>query len=112
MLGVLVFGDNHLIVRGPLPGRAIAIALVRHWSVIQIGAVTPPPLARWSIVNRAFREDLEWAVVAPGDGEMSEAATALLRELSARGVAIHDARCEAWETSEPEPNGCDSTRIE
>ena len=35
MLGILVHGDNHFIARGPLPDRETAIALVRHWSLIQ-----------------------------------------------------------------------------
>jgi hypothetical protein len=37
MVGILVMGDNHLIVRGPLPDRETALALARHWSLIQIG---------------------------------------------------------------------------
>ena len=58
MVGILVHGDNHFIVRGPLPDREIALALVRHWSLIQIGATTPPSLDRWHIVSREFRENL------------------------------------------------------
>ncbi|HEY6391704.1 MAG TPA: hypothetical protein VIX89_10530 [Bryobacteraceae bacterium] len=96
MLGILVHGDNHFIVRGPLPSRATAQALVRQWSVIQIGATTPPRLNQWTISTREFREDLEWAVVVPGDGETSQAVADLLRELSARGIAIHDTRLEVW----------------
>jgi hypothetical protein len=88
-VGILVHGDNHFIVRGPLPDRDIALALVRHWSLIQIGSTTPPPLDQWRIVSKAFREDLEWVVVVPGDGEISQAVTKLLDELSARGVTIH-----------------------
>jgi hypothetical protein len=79
-----------------LPDRNTALALTRHWSVIQIGAKSTPPLDRWRIVNKEFRENLEWAVVVPGDGEMSAAVNTLLEELSARGVAIHDARLESW----------------
>jgi hypothetical protein len=67
MVGILVHGDNHFIVRGPLPDRQMALELVRHWSLIQIGASTPPTLDRWQIVTREFREDLEWAMVMPGD---------------------------------------------
>jgi hypothetical protein len=96
MLGILVYGDNHFIARGPLPEREVAIALVRHWSLIQIGAVTPPPLDGWLIVSRAFRENLEWAVVVPGEGEMSPAVTQLLNELSARGIAIHNSGFGVW----------------
>jgi hypothetical protein len=87
MTGILVHGDNHFIVRGPLPDWVTALELVRHWSLIQIGATTPPALDRWQIVTREFRENLEWAVVMPGDGDVSSAVTQLLAELSARGIA-------------------------
>ena len=89
MVGILVHGDNHFIVRGPLPDRQEANELVRQWSLIQIGATTPPALDRWQIVTREFRENLEWAVVVPGEGEISSAVTQLLAELSARGIASH-----------------------
>jgi hypothetical protein len=89
MVGILVHGDNHFIVRGPLPDRETALALVRHWSLIKIGAATPPALDRWRIVSREFRENLEWAVVVPGDAENSPAVTTLLGELAARGIVIH-----------------------
>jgi hypothetical protein len=88
-VGILVHGDNHFIVRGPLPGRQVANELVRHWSLIQIGATTPAALTTWHIVTREFRENLEWAVVIPGDAEQSPAVMQLLDELSARGITIH-----------------------
>jgi hypothetical protein len=86
MLGILVHGDNHFIVRGPSPDRETALALARHWSVIRIGSSTPPELSAWRISTREFRENLEWAIVVPGDGEMSQAVVQLLNELRARGV--------------------------
>jgi hypothetical protein len=88
MIGILVCGENHFIVSGPLPDRATALALARNWSIIQIGQTTPPSLQGWSIVTRAFREDLAWAVVAPGDGDITPAVAELLKELSARGITI------------------------
>jgi hypothetical protein len=88
MVGILVHGDNHFIVRGPVPDRATALALVRRWSLIEIGAVTPPHLRPWTISSKEFRENLEWAVVVPGDDSMTPAVTQLLNELAARGVAI------------------------
>jgi hypothetical protein len=88
MLGLLVHGDNHFIVSGPLPPREIAVALVRHWSLIQIGATVPEPLKHWLIVSKAFREDLEWAVIVAGGSATSPAVKQLLEELSARGVHI------------------------
>ena len=96
MVGILVHGDNHFIVQGTLPDRMTALALVQHWSVIQIGATTPAPLARWRISTREFREDLEWAVVVPGESQISPAVTSLLGELAARGIVIHDARRGSW----------------
>jgi hypothetical protein len=96
MLGILVHGDNHFIVRGPLPDREAALALGKHWLLIRIGAATPPALDQWQIVSRAFRENLEWAVVIPGDGQMSPAVIGLLNELSARGIVIHDAGSGVW----------------
>ena len=95
MVGILVHGDNHFVVRGPLPDRATAIALVRHWSLIQIGGTVPRSLKGWSIGTQEFRENLEWAVVVPAD-ETSPAVTQLLDELAARGVAIHNSGGSAW----------------
>ena len=85
-VGILVHGDNHFIVRGPVPARDEALALVRHWSVIEIGARTPPDLAQWRISTREFRENLTWAIIVPGDGETSQPVAQLLRELAARGI--------------------------
>ena len=90
MIGILVCGDNHFIVSGPLPDRAAALALARHWTIIRIGQTTPLSLRSWSIVTRAFREDLAWAVVVPGDGEVTPAVAQMLQELSARGIAIRN----------------------
>jgi hypothetical protein len=41
-------------------------------------------------------EDLEWAVIVPGTGEISPAVAQLLDELSARGIAIHDSSFDSW----------------
>jgi hypothetical protein len=87
MVGILVCGDNHFIVRGPRPDHATAAALARHWSVIHIGARTPEALAPWSISTREFRENLEWAILIDGCGEASPAVAQLLAELAARGVS-------------------------
>lgn len=87
MLGILVHGDNHFVVRGPQPDREIALALVRHWSVIQIGSSTPPELAEWQITTREFRENLRWAIVTRADSQISAAVMELLDELNLRGVA-------------------------
>jgi hypothetical protein len=115
MPGILVIGNNHFIVRGPIvlpglpfvpqgeqvqpgpvPDRTTALALARHWSLIQIGQSTPIALQQWSISTREFREDLEWAVVVPGEGEISPAVAQLLEELSARGITIHNSDAGDW----------------
>jgi hypothetical protein len=79
-----------------LPARDNALVLVRHWSLIEIGASTPPELNRWHISTREFRENLQWAVVVPGGREISPAVVQLLAELSARGVTIHHSGLEHW----------------
>lgn len=94
--GILVHGDNHFIVRGPLPDRRTAIELAREWSIIHIGAVTRPSLAAWSIVRREFRENVQWAVVVPGEGAMNPAVEQLLGELAAREVQIHRVDGDDW----------------
>jgi hypothetical protein len=96
MVGLIVHGDNHFVTRGPLPDRPTALALVQHWSLIQIGSMTPPGLDQWQISSREFRENLEWAVIVPGGNEHSPAVVQLLAELAARGIAIHDARVDIW----------------
>lgn len=85
-LGILVHGDNHFIVDGPRPDRDMAHALVRQWSVIQIGGVAQIP--GWTIRNKAFREDLGWAVIVAGATEQSPAVVQLLTEMVARCVEI------------------------
>ncbi len=92
MLGILVFGDNHLIVEGPRPEEAQARALKRLWSVIEIGRMTPEELKAWRVVTKAYRENLEWAWVVPGDGEQTTAVRVLLEEMRERGVVVEEAR--------------------
>jgi hypothetical protein len=96
LVGILVNGDNHFIVRGPLPDRDAARALILHWSVIQIGATTPPSLEGWHIRNKEYRENLEWAVIVPAEREISPAVAQLLNELSARGISIRNSGFDFW----------------
>jgi hypothetical protein len=88
MVGILVHSDNHFILSGPEPDEASALALARHWSIIQIGDPKSLSFEQWQIRTKEFRENLEWAVVVPGDGEVSPAVSQLLAELSARGIAV------------------------
>jgi hypothetical protein len=85
MVGILVHGDNHLILRGPLPEREVALALVRRWSLVQVGPAAQ--LGEWQVVTREFRENLEWAAVV-GEMVSSPAVAVLLEEMSGRGIAI------------------------
>ncbi len=86
MIGILVVGDNHFIVRGPRPSHATALHLARQWSVIRIDARTPEALAPWTISTREFRENLQWAIVIAGEGDPSPAVSQLLDEIRDRGV--------------------------
>ena len=96
MIGILVLGNNHFIVRGPFPDRQTALALARQWSLLQIGQTTPIALQSWKISTSEFRENLEWAVVVPGDGEVTPGVAQLLEELSARGITIHHSDLGDW----------------
>jgi hypothetical protein len=88
VIGILVCGDNHFIVRGPRPTHSTALALARHWSVIRIGVQTPDALAAWTISTREFRENLEWAMVIANEAPPSPAVCQLLDEMRERGVTI------------------------
>jgi hypothetical protein len=39
---------------------------------------------------------LEWAIIVPGDAEMSPAVATLLGELSARGITIRYSQFGSW----------------
>jgi hypothetical protein len=56
----------------------------------------PFPVQSSCIVSREFRENLEWAVVVPGDREISPAVTELLGDSSQRGITIHHSRFGPW----------------
>ena len=81
-------GNNHFILSGPSPDEATALALARHWSIIQIGETKSLSFDQWQIKSKEFRENLEWAVIVPGEREVSPGVAQLLAELSARGVII------------------------
>ena len=86
MVGILVHGNNHFILSGPEPDEAVALALARHWSIIQIGETKSSSFGQWEIRSKEFRGNLEWAVIVPGEREPSQGVVELLGELSARGV--------------------------
>jgi hypothetical protein len=48
MVGILVHGNNHFILSGPLPDDAAALALVRH-SIVQIGEAKSSSFAPWQM---------------------------------------------------------------
>jgi hypothetical protein len=96
MVGILVHGNNHFILSGPLPDEATALALVRYWSIIQIGEAKSSSFAQWEMRSREFRENLEWAVIVPGDREVSPGVAQLLGELSTRGVDIRRLPTSRW----------------
>lgn len=88
MVGILVHGNNHFILRGPLPDEADALRLVGYWSVIQIGVEKSQSFGTWEIRTKEFRENLEWAVIVPGDRGISPGIAQLLGELAGRGIEI------------------------
>ena len=80
MVGILVHGNNHFILSGPLPEEAAALALVRHWSIVQIGEARSSSFGQWQIRSKEFRENLEWAVIVPGDRETSPGVDSVPRQ--------------------------------
>jgi hypothetical protein len=97
MVGILVqHGNNHFILSGPVPDDASALALARHWSITQIGEQKSSSFGGWQIRSKEFRENLEWAVVVPGDRAASPGVRQLLEELSVRGVAIRRLSGGCW----------------
>src|SRR6266404_50335 len=52
MVGILVHGNNHYILSGPLPNEAEALAMARNWSLVQIGEQASPIFQRWEIRNK------------------------------------------------------------
>ncbi|MBY0372912.1 MAG: hypothetical protein K2Q23_02895 [Bryobacteraceae bacterium] len=90
MVGILVYGDNHLILRGPRPSAEEARMLVGRAGMSVVTAIggtggVPEP---WKISTKEFRENLEWAVVVPGGPAMTAAVRQLLNEMMARGVNV------------------------
>jgi hypothetical protein len=88
MLGILVHGDNHFILRGPAPDDASASEMARHWSIVQIGGEKSLTFRQWEICTKEFRENLEWAVIVPGESKISDGVLKLLAEISARGIQV------------------------
>ena len=103
-LGLLVYGDNHLVLRGPRPAQAEAREIVAHFG-LSLAQIRPQPdrsgeFRKWRISLREFREELAWAVVLPAGTTISPAVRQLLDELVARGVIID------WVIDWLEENSC------
>src|SRR5260370_39484592 len=87
MVGILVHGNNHYILSGPRPTAAEAVALARNWSVVRIGELKPQEFELWEIRHKEYRENLQGAVIVPGEHEASPGVAELLTELCGRGGA-------------------------
>ena len=96
MVGILVHGNNHFIRSGPVPDDATTVALARHWSIIQIGEAKASIWGQWQIRSKEYRENLEWAVIVPGDRDVSPGVAELLAELSSRGETIRRCANGCW----------------
>ena len=91
-LGLLVYGDNHLVLRGPRPAQSEAHEIVAHFG-LSLAQIRPQPdrsgeFRKWRISLREFREELAWAVVLPAGTALSPAVRQLLDELAAREIGI------------------------
>ena len=97
MVGILAHGNNHFILSGPPPDDASALALARHFALIQNRREEISHISKsGEIRDKEFRENLEWAVVVEGDRPVSPGVAELLAELSARGIIIRNCRGRCW----------------
>jgi hypothetical protein len=96
MVGILVHGNNHFILKGPRPTEEEAVELARYWSVVRICERKESTMGKWEIREKEFRENLEWAMVVPGDREASAGVTELLAEIAGRGIKIRRCRKGCW----------------
>ena len=96
MVGILAHGNNHFILSGPEPSEEEALALAKHWSVVKIGEPAAQSFGQWEIREKEFRENLAWAVVVPGEREVSRGVSELLTELVERGVVIRVCSKDCW----------------
>jgi hypothetical protein len=97
MVGILVHGNNHYILSGPRPSEAQALELARHWGVVRIGEPVSMSFGAWEIRTKEFRENLQWAVVVPGERGTSPGVLELLSELAKRGIATQTYGRDGWE---------------
>lgn len=84
--GLLTHRDNHHILQGPCPTPDQARRLVFELEYPDPLRQPSPLRAQWVVVSRAFRDQLEWAVVVGAEERCGEAVRVLLKELAARGV--------------------------
>jgi hypothetical protein len=96
MVGILVHGNNHFILSGPRPEESEGLALARHFSLVRIGEPGTSGFAKWEIRKKEFRENLEWALIVPGDRDTSPGVVELLAELAARGIPIVRCSANCW----------------
>jgi hypothetical protein len=92
MVGILVHGNNHLVLSGPAPTETAGLALARNWAVIQIGEAKPSKFGRCKIRRKEFRENLDarsWcratAIFSPGPAELPAELAASEGVLAAAG---------------------------
>ena len=90
-LGLIVYGEDHFLIRGPKPDAVMARYLVRRWifpSIEDLLRTSPPIPADWQITTSEFRENIEWTIVLSCDQDPTAAVAQLVSEIAARGVAV------------------------
>jgi hypothetical protein len=89
-LGLIVFGEDHFLIRGPQPDPATARELVRRWIFPGLDDLLGKTalLPDWRITTREFREDISWAIQMERQQPASPAVQQLLNEIAGRGVEI------------------------
>lgn len=85
-IGLLVHRDNHHVLAGPCPSPQEARRLVFELEYPDPLREPWPQRATWSILRKAYRDRLQWAVVVGSREACGEPVRELLKELAARNV--------------------------
>jgi hypothetical protein len=93
MVGTIVHGDNHFIVRGPLPDRDAARALFDTGPSFRLERQHRRCSRDGASARRSSEKTLEWAVIVAGNREISPA------EYRLTLVLLHAPRCGVFSLS-------------
>ncbi len=92
-LGLIVYGEDHFLIRGPKPDAAMARYLVRRWifsSIEDLLGTSPPIPANWQITTSEFSESPVSASLKVVHGMMTPSAVRRLAGVRATMAETSD----------------------